>query len=59
MTVIDHIKNLGKKIKQQNEVQYDLDKKASIISASSSNDLVDKYLTGKDLGLNPSTIEQA
>ena len=38
-----------------------LDKKAAIISASSSNDLVDKYeyLTGKDLGLKPSTIKQA
>ena len=47
MTVIDQIKIL--------------DKKAAIISASSSNDLVDKYeyLTGKDLGLKPSTIKQA
>ena len=37
-------------------------KKAAIIStSSSSNDLVDKhqYLTAKDLGLKPSTIEQA
>ena len=60
MTVTDQIKILDKKIKQ-NEAQYDLDKKAAIISASSSKDLVDKYeyLTGKDLGLNPSTVEQA
>ena len=44
----------------QNEAQYDLDKKAAKISALSSNSL-DKheYLTGEDLGLNPSTIEQA
>ena len=43
MTVTDQIKILDKKIKQ-NEAQYDLNKKAVIISASSSsNDLVDKY----------------
>ena len=44
----------------QNEAQYDLDKKAAKISALSSNNL-DKYeyLTGEDLGLKPSTIEQA
>ena len=44
----------------QNEAQYDLDRKAAKISALSSNNL-DKYeyLTGGDLGLNPSTIEQA
>ena len=39
----------------QNEAQYDLDKKAKF----SSNNL-DKYeyLTGEDLGLKPSTVEQ-
>ena len=61
MTVTDQIKILDKKVKQ-NEAQYDLNKKAVIISASSSsNDLVDKYeyQTGKDLGLKPRTIEQA
>ena len=60
MTVTDQIKVLDKKIKQ-NEARYDLDKKTAIISTSSSNDLVDKYvyLTGKDLGIKPSTIEQA
>ena len=61
ITVTDQIKNLDKKIKQ-NEAQYDFDKKTAIISASSSSkDLVNKYecLTGNDLGLKPSTIEQA
>ena len=44
----------------QNEAQYDLDRKAAKISALSSNNS-DKYeyLTGKDLGLKSSTIEQA
>ena len=44
----------------QNEAQYYLDRKAAKISAFSSNNL-DKYeyLTGEDLGLKPSTIEQA
>ena len=44
----------------QNEAQYNLDRKAAKISALSSNNL-DKYeyLTGEDLGLKPSTIEQA
>ena len=43
----------------QNEAQYDLDRKAAEISALASNHL-DKYeyLTGEDLGLKPSTIEQ-
>ena len=44
----------------QNESQYDLDKKAAKISAMSSNNL-DKceYLSCEDLGLKPSTVEQA
>ena len=44
----------------QNEGQYDLDRKTAKISALSSNNL-DKYeyLTGEDLGLKPSTVEQA
>ena len=44
----------------QNEAQYDLDRKPAKISALSSNNL-DKYeyLTGEDLGLKPSTVEQA
>ena len=59
MTVTDQIKILDKK-NLQNEVQYDLDTKAAKISALSSNNL-DKYeyLTGEDLDLNPSTVEQA
>ena len=59
MTVTDQIKILERKIKQ-NESQYDLDRKAAKISALSSNNL-DKYglLTGEDLDLKPSTIEQA
>ena len=59
MTVTDQIKILDRKIKQ-NESQYDLDREAAKISALSSNNL-DKYelLTGEDLGLKPSTIEQA
>ena len=44
----------------QIEAQYDLDRKAAKISALSSNNL-DKYeyLTGEDLSLKPSTVEQA
>ena len=44
----------------QNEAQYDLDRKAAKISSLSSNNL-DKYesLTGEDLCLKPSTVEQA
>ena len=59
MTVTDQIKILDKKI-MQNEAQYDLDRKAAKISALSSNYLNKfEYLTGKDLGLKPSTVEQA
>ena len=59
MTVTDQIKILDRKI-MQNEAQYNLDRKAAKISALSSYNL-DKYeyLTGKDLGLKPSTAEQA
>ena len=59
MTVTDQIKILNRKTKQ-NEAQYDLDRKAAKISAFSSNNS-DKYeyLTDEDLGLKPSTIEQA
>ena len=44
----------------QNEAQCCLDRNAAKVSALSSNNL-DKYeyLTGEDLGLKPSTIEQA
>ena len=59
MTVTDQIKILDRKVKQ-NEAQYDLDREAAKISAFSSNNL-DKYeyLTGEDLDLKPSTVEQA
>ena len=59
MTITDQIKILNRKI-MQNEAQYDLDRKAAKISALSSNNL-DKYeyLTGEDLGLKPSIVEQA
>ena len=59
MTVTEKIKILDRKT-MQNEAQYDLDRKAAKISALSSNNL-DKYeyLTGEDLGLKPSTVEQA
>ena len=44
----------------QNEAQYNLDRKAAKITALSSNNL-DKceYLTGEDLSLKPSAVEQA
>ena len=59
MSVIDQIKILNRKIKQ-NEAQYDLGRKAAEISALSSKNL-DKYelLTGEDLDLKPSTVAQA
>ena len=59
MTITHQIKFLNSKIKQ-NEAQYDLDRKEAKISGLSSNNL-DKYeyLTGQDLGLKPSTVEQA
>ena len=59
MTVTDQLKSLDRKI-VENEAQYDLDRKGAKISALSSNNL-DKYeyLTGEDLGLKPSTVEEA
>ena len=59
MSVVDQVKILDRKIKQ-NEAQYDLDRKAAKISALSSGNL-DKYeyLTGEDLNYKPSTVEQA
>ena len=59
MAITEQIKILDKII-FQNEAQYDLDRKAAKISALSSNNLDKyKYLTGEDLGLKPSTVEQA
>ena len=59
MTVTDQIKHVDRKI-MQNEAQYSLDRKAAKIYALPSNNL-DKYeyLTGENLGLKPSTVEQA
>ena len=59
MIVTDPIKILDGKI-MENEAQYDLDIKAAKISALPSNNF-DKceYLASEDLGLNPSTVEQA
>ena len=59
MTITDQVKILNRKI-MQNKAQYNLDRKASKISALSSNNL-DKYeyLTGEDLDLKLSAIEQA
>ena len=58
MAITDQIKILDRRI-MQNEAQYDLDGKAAKISPLSSNNW-DKYeyLTGEDLGLKPSSIEQ-
>ena len=59
MTITDQIKILKRKI-MLNEVQYDLDRKVAKISALFSNNLEKyEYLTGEDLGLKPSAIEQA
>ena len=59
MVVTYQIKILARKI-VQNEAQYDLDRKSAKISALCANNL-DKYeyLTGEDLGLKSSTVEQA
>ena len=59
MTITDQIKILNRKI-MQNKAEYDFDREASKIFALSSNNLGKyEYLTGEDLGLKPSTIEQA
>ena len=59
MTVTDQINILNRKIKQ-NGTHYDLDREAAKISALSSKNL-DKceLLTGEDLDLKPSAVEQA
>ena len=59
MTITDQIKILDIKI-IQNEAQCDLDRKAAKKSALSSNNLDEyEYLTGEDIDLKPSTIEQS
>ena len=59
MTLTDELKILDDKIKA-NQAQYDLDREAAKISALSSKEL-DKYeyLTGEDLGYQPSIAEKA
>ena len=59
MTVTDQIKIPDKKIKS-NQAQYDLGREAAIISALSSENRLEKYeyLTGEDLGYNPSMFEK-
>ena len=59
MTVTNQIKILHRKI-MQNEAQCDLDRKAPKISVLSSNNLGNyEYLTSENLGLKPSTVDQA
>ena len=60
MTVTDQVKIPDKKIKS-NHAQYDLGREAAIISALLSKTLLQKYeyLTGEDLGHNPSMFEKA
>ena len=59
MTVTDHIQILDKRT-MQNEAQYDIDRKGAKISELSSNNLNKyEYLTGEDLNLKQSTVEQA
>ena len=56
MTVTDQVKILDRKI-TQNEVQYDLDRKAAKIAVLSSDNLDKyKYLSGEYLGLKQSSI---
>ena len=57
MTVTDQFKTLDDKIKS-NQVQYDLGKEEAKISALSSKNLLDKYLTGEDLGYKPYAFEK-
>ena len=59
MTVTDQIKILHRRF-LQNEAKYDLDRKAAKIFALSSSNLdKNEYLTDEDLGLKPSSVEQA
>ena len=58
MTVVDQIKILDRKIKQ-NKAQYDLDRKAAKISALSSGILdIGAYFILKNLNYKSSTVEQ-
>ena len=58
MTVTDQLKITDNKIKA-NQAQYDLDGLAAKIYALSSGELRKyEYLTGEDLGYQPSVLEQ-
>ena len=59
MTITNQIKILNRKL-MQNEEPYNLGRKSAKVFALPSNNL-DKYeyLTGEDLDLKPSSIEQA
>ena len=58
MTVVDQIKILDRKIKQ-NKAQYDLDRKAAKISALSSRILdIGPYFILENLNYKSSTVEQ-
>ena len=59
MTVTDQIKIPDEKIKS-NQAQYDLGREAAIISTLPSKNRLEKYeyLTGEDLGHNPSMFEK-
>ena len=59
MAVNDQIKILDRKV-MQNVAQHDLDRKAAKMSWLSSKNLPKyEHLTGKDLGYEPSALEQA
>ena len=58
MTVTDQLKITDDKIKA-NQAQYDLDRLAAKIYALSSGELRKyEYLTGEDIGYQPSVLEQ-
>ena len=58
MTITDQIKIIDRKI-MENQARYDLDRKAAKISTLSFHNLYKyQYLTGEDLGLKPSAVEQ-
>ena len=56
MTLIDELTVFDEKI-QANQSQYDLDREAPKISASSSGELERyEYFTGEDLGYKPGVV---
>ena len=59
MTLTEQVKIFDDKIKA-NKAQYDLDREAAKISASSSGELEKyEYLTGEDLGYKPDVSQKA